>query len=243
MKRLILLAVVLAVGVAAAGWRGRFDEQFAASVAEAEWTPAALGPIAWYKGENDALTSAGAFSGTWNGMATYAAGKIGMAFDTSAQNTITTSLTLPAGALTFSAWVKQPSIANSEAICGAGYLAGGVAGSGMYMQPTKYGMQTRTGASVYSVDCDYGGGTGWSHLVGMRTGTQMMLFTNGVLASTLDCPVAPASVLPFEIGRRNYTSYEFTGQIDDVLIFDRALTPTEIKLLYDESVKRSGRAW
>ena len=33
MKRLILLAAVLAVGVAAAGWRGRFDEQFAAATA------------------------------------------------------------------------------------------------------------------------------------------------------------------------------------------------------------------
>jgi hypothetical protein len=39
MKRLILLAVVLAVGVAAAGWRGRFDEQFAAA-STAEWLPA-----------------------------------------------------------------------------------------------------------------------------------------------------------------------------------------------------------
>jgi hypothetical protein len=35
MKRLILLAVVLAVGVAAAGWRGRFDEQFAAATSTA----------------------------------------------------------------------------------------------------------------------------------------------------------------------------------------------------------------
>jgi len=31
MKRVILIAAVLAVGVAAAGWRGRFDEQFAAA--------------------------------------------------------------------------------------------------------------------------------------------------------------------------------------------------------------------
>ena len=31
MKRLILLAVVLAVGMSLAGWRGRFDEQFAAA--------------------------------------------------------------------------------------------------------------------------------------------------------------------------------------------------------------------
>ena len=31
MKRLILLAVVLSVGVSLAGWRGRFDEQFAAA--------------------------------------------------------------------------------------------------------------------------------------------------------------------------------------------------------------------
>ncbi len=31
MKRLILLSVVLSVGCAVAGWRGRFDEQFAAA--------------------------------------------------------------------------------------------------------------------------------------------------------------------------------------------------------------------
>jgi hypothetical protein len=35
MKRLILIAVVLSVGVAAAGWRGRFDEQFAAATSTA----------------------------------------------------------------------------------------------------------------------------------------------------------------------------------------------------------------
>ena len=32
MKRVILLAVVLSVGMSLAGWRGRFDEQFAAAV-------------------------------------------------------------------------------------------------------------------------------------------------------------------------------------------------------------------
>jgi hypothetical protein len=35
----------------------------------------------------------------------------------------------------------------------------------------------------------------------------------------------------------------FKGQIDDVLIFDRALTAEEIEKLYNESIKRNGAAW
>ncbi|MEI6574575.1 MAG: LamG domain-containing protein [Bacteroidota bacterium] len=62
----------------------------------------------------------------------------------------------------------------------------------------------------------------------------MNLYKNGVFQSTAICPYtdAVATNLPLIIGRDITTEY-FSGNLDDIGIWSRALTTAEIQLLSD----------
>ena len=75
----------------------------------------------------------------------------------------------------------------------------------------------------------------WTHLVGVGDGTRLYLYVNGVLAVG---PFTPAQYSPLStrarIGAGPQASLQnyFGGKIDDVRIYKRELTATEIKALY-----------
>ena len=79
----------------------------------------------------------------------------------------------------------------------------------------------------------------WTLLTGTYDGTTQCLYTNGVLAVT---NIVTDSGLVYytdetTIGWESASSYSYTrifnGVIDDVMIYNRALTATEIKLIYN----------
>lgn len=76
----------------------------------------------------------------------------------------------------------------------------------------------------------------WNHVVGVIDGTSMKLYLNGEMATSVDLTgTLLASDNPVHIGAQNYRKDQnFTGTIDDVRIYNRALTPAEIKILYHE---------
>jgi hypothetical protein len=75
----------------------------------------------------------------------------------------------------------------------------------------------------------------WNHIVGTWDGTTMHLYVNGVLSPSTDTytggPIA--QVYPFEIGRVGDNAYNINGKIDDVRVYNRALTQSEITELYN----------
>jgi hypothetical protein len=80
----------------------------------------------------------------------------------------------------------------------------------------------------------------WHHLVLQRQGSTVMSYQDGVLANTnasaSNASIANTAVLRF--GRSNFTSpYEgyYNGAIDDVRIYNRALSASEIQTLYNEA--------
>jgi arabinan endo-1,5-alpha-L-arabinosidase len=255
MKRLILLSVVLAVGFAAAGWRGRFDEQFAA--ATASWTPAELNPIAWYKGDGDALDAMGNYDGTWVGTEAYADGITGQAFDFDAESTnvhiYNPTLRLPVeNGFTVSTWINFP----------VAYVHGFMAISSQDHHSAKLGwvFMLDTLDEDTRISC-YLGGTKftsatipsftlgeWYNVILRYTPGKVEVVVNNLILLSVNVTLQMADV-PFRIRARGAntgvgaTDMNFKGQIDDVLIFDRALTATEIKKLYDESVLKNGAAW
>ena len=235
MKRaIILLAMLAAAGLAGA-------QMFAQLFGGETWTPASLNPIAWYKGENDATDSAGAYDGTWSGAAAYSTGIVGLAINLAGTKQIDTELYLPAGAVTLCAWAKMTTYKNYNKLVGAGYLAKAT-GFGIYGDATKWYAQNRIVDNIVAPDVEHNGTTNWVHIVGMRTGAAVVIYTNGVFAAQRTTAMAAESSHPMHIGGVVVGNY-MTGLIDDVLIFDRALSPTEVKKLYDETVKRNGRAW
>ncbi len=75
----------------------------------------------------------------------------------------------------------------------------------------------------------------WHHIVGTYDGTTIRLYEDGVEVGTgtPDNRILDYSTDPLTIGNYQPTaSYHFNGDLDDVRIYDRALTPSEITALY-----------
>ena len=78
----------------------------------------------------------------------------------------------------------------------------------------------------------------WYHTVGVWDGTEQIIYVNGVKANSTVPAGAPSSGNnnPIIIGKilagTSPAMYDFNGIIDDVRIYDRALSAEEIKLLY-----------
>jgi hypothetical protein len=77
----------------------------------------------------------------------------------------------------------------------------------------------------------------WYHLVGVRdtsAGT-LKLYVNGTLAGSTSSCVAPTATGNTVIGRAKYGGNQvdfWRGAIDQVHVYDRALTDTEVTQLY-----------
>ena len=77
----------------------------------------------------------------------------------------------------------------------------------------------------------------WEHYVGVYSGNTMTFYRNGVLQGTTSNTHTSVSqaVLPFWIGRGVSGDY-FTGSLDDIGIWNRAITPNEVAVLYQSAL-------
>jgi glucose/arabinose dehydrogenase/chitodextrinase len=70
----------------------------------------------------------------------------------------------------------------------------------------------------------------WTHVAGTYDGSTLHLYVNGVLvASQAQTGALQQSGLPLHIGGDTYSGEFFTGRIDEVRIYNRALSPSEIQ--------------
>jgi len=159
------------------------------------------------------------------------------------------------GAFSISVWMR-PDVLTFPDEEGSGYvhwLGKGTPGQHeyalrMYGLDNTDGRENRTSAYVFSSAGGLGAGsyvqeavtTGdWIHYVATfdMSADEIRWYKNGVLKDTdtfLTGPfaVTPANgTAPLRIGTRNFTSY-FQGALDDVLIYDRALTASEIQQIH-----------
>jgi hypothetical protein len=74
----------------------------------------------------------------------------------------------------------------------------------------------------------------WRHFVFTRSGNAYSLYLDGLLKQTFtdNSPQLPNST-GWVIGQNSSEPYDFTGQIDEIAIWSRALTQTEITALYN----------
>ncbi|MEU2026386.1 LamG-like jellyroll fold domain-containing protein [Streptomyces sp. NPDC016469] len=76
----------------------------------------------------------------------------------------------------------------------------------------------------------------WYHLVGVRSGDQIKLYVDGKLASTAAAGSADVSSGALSVGRAKWSGNNtdfWNGSVDQVQVYDKALTDQEVTALYD----------
>lgn len=139
---------------------------------------------------------------------------------------------------TFSVWVK-PSVDNP---IGSRLIWYGMAGNnGYWMQPNSSGdlnWVIRTSVTTYSVTASsVFQKDQWVHLTGTWDGgANMALYVNGALAaSRSDLSGTITLTWGVVIGNRDYSTEQVQAVYDDVWVYDRALSASEVQELYDLS--------
>ena len=198
------------------------------------------GLVGWWKGEGNANDQLGINIGAVNGGTTYVTGKVGQAFSfdgTTGYITVPSSSSLdPTVAASMDAWVyfnQLPSAANHIM-----HIAG-KSGSGTDLDlqaesDNKIHFYVAAGSSVTSVTTVQAGV--WYHVAATYTAnSQIKIYINGVLENTASISVMRGTNgYPFAIGASGYwPSRYFNGKIDEIRLFNSALTASQIQSIYN----------
>jgi len=83
----------------------------------------------------------------------------------------------------------------------------------------------------------------WYHVAVLADGANIKIYTNGLLAASSPSTAGAASTFPFNIGGNGIfdaTANFFPGQLDEIVVFHRALATNELATLYQAGVVPSG---
>jgi uncharacterized repeat protein (TIGR01451 family) len=217
------------------------------AVAPTSCTAVPSGAVTWYRAENNGVDSAGPNFATLTGGATYTTGKAGQAFSFDGLNDsvnapMSPSLQLTTGA-TVEFWMKgDPS--NALNTCCQGLVATDmyaveIAGGGIH-----WGLSTDNGATQpFPSSGQVAISTNqWHHIAGTYDGSTIALYIDGALASStahtgtissnsgflsIGSEDGRTGTCPACVGTRYYK-----GLIDEVTIYDRALSAAEIQAIF-----------
>ena len=212
-------------------------------------TPPPAGLVSWWPGDNNPFDVADNNDGTLQMGAGFAAGLVGPAFSFDGSDDfvkVPDSANLEPPSFTVEAWIKTSGIAsdftnfnrivvklNGEgrqaySLAVGGSTGGGVSGHAELRMQESGG---NTDLAVSTTDVNDGI---WHHVAGTFDGTNLRIYVDGILENT----VAKAFNVPFYsnpgdlfIGSFNGSIQFFHGVIDEVEIFNRALSQAEIQAI------------
>jgi hypothetical protein len=211
------------------------------------------GLVSWWPGDGDANDVVDGNHGTLVGGAAFASGEVGQAF--SFDGTVGTRVAGPAdsagsnlditGAFTLDAWVDftavNGTVNNAPIVAKWGTTSLGTAGYGIFMDSSgrpAVGVGTDDGWHRLWVVSPSSLSSGFHHVAGVFTGSEVRVYVDGDLEVShgFDGPV-PVNDIPVLIGGYDpsLTSAWGTldGLIDEVDVFNRALSEAEIQAIYD----------
>jgi hypothetical protein len=204
--------------------------------------PAPAGMIAWWKGEGDAKDSQGNHDGTNNG-ATFTPGEVGNAFTfngTNASVSIPDSLdwNFGTGDFTFDFWENSSSTTREHALSfepnqDVNNLEFDFNDNfGLWLYWNSGGGPVGTNAIQVGNVGDYTNGL-WHHFALTRSGSTFTLYIDGTNVGT----ATDAESINLSGGNSNFIgavlgSHLWNGQIDEVEVYNRALTSTEVASIF-----------
>jgi len=201
--------------------------------------------VAYYK-MNDATDETGSYDGTATNVNFNVAGKFGNAgeFNGSSSKITNTNQVIPNGATSFSFWYNPSGATSVQYIIGSGVATASKGISVAYTGSTgTFGVVILKG--VTALAANFSGTTAYSntdwHNVsviwdGTTTSNAVKIYVNGSLEAEGTSNTSSASIgayTTFGIGGVNGGGYA-KGKIDQVRIFDRAITANEVTTLYNE---------
>jgi hypothetical protein len=130
--------------------------------------------------------------------------------------------------VTVSSWVKVDVMENWHNFVANSWGADDPAGWLLYASANGpvFGLWNSTGQKNASVTMDLT--DGWHHVVGVYDGSQVKTYVDGVLRSSLN-----ASSITLETSANLTIGGSTDGFVDDVRIYNYALTPLQIKEIYN----------
>jgi hypothetical protein len=207
-------------------------------------TPASSGLVSWWPADGNADDAIGGNNGTLAGNVTFAAGKVGQAFEfngTDGYVQVGGSYSLT-GARTIETWVFP----STNTDYGLPIIVGGPNGAGDY-----FGIAGTSGdcnVSQYNLYIDhfgtpcYNGGIAvtpntWNHVAMVYDGTELQFFVNGVPGPVISGTLYDYDLNTCTIGGNlidgSTTKPLFSGLIDEMSVYNRALTTNEIVSIYN----------
>jgi hypothetical protein len=193
------------------------------------------GLISWWTGDNTASDRVGISHGTLQNGCSYGAGKVGQAFSfdgvddfVEISNSDAFSFS-PASPMSVSLWAYRTGTATIMHLIGK--RAG--CGSGINYQ------MAFDGSGLL-----FGGDNGWVftgiqmpmntwlQLTATFDGSTFRFYTNGLLVATGSGTLGSTNTTPLRIGKSGDCGGTFAGMLDEVTIYNRALTSNEIQAIY-----------
>ncbi len=180
-------------------------------------------------------------NGTLTNGPTPAIGKLGQAlsFNGTSQYVTTSTLTgYSGGQITFSAWFKPSVVDGTQNIVldgnGDGHIRIEINATNNIDIGVGDGGGWSLSANFVSTSYTVSAGT-WYNVVGLWDGTYIKLYVNGAFVGKIAWGGTPSSMSGVTIGDYSIThgTYNFPGTLDDVRIYNRALSASEVKQLYN----------
>ncbi|VGO16683.1 Bacillopeptidase F [Pontiella desulfatans] len=206
------------------------------------------GIVAWWPGDGNADNLVGTNHGTLYNGATNLQGIVAEAFSFDGANDYfaapDSSLYSPHvgadGEMTVMGWIKVPSLPSSE----RPFIAKGTSGAweyALYLKndgSVRFSIWTLSGSGYAAASGGSVAPNQWHHVVGtLRKGQFARIYLDGVLVGedTTFSGNTGDGTAPFYIGRRG-DGYYFPGLVDEVMLFDTALSSNEIASVYAAGV-------
>jgi hypothetical protein len=205
--------------------------------------PAATGLVAWWRGEGNALDSAAENNGTLLNGVGFAIGKVGQAFSFNGAGQIVqvpdAPFLNPTSALTLEGWINVTAYSLNDAIAVAGkdnpyggrqYMIGMANVDGQWVFRAHVGvfngLEWFNGSTALETNT-------WYHVAMTYDGNYLRLYVNGIpdgnLAVTGRVVTSSEAML---IGGSVPGPWDFNGQIDELSLYEVALSESEVQSIY-----------
>ena len=191
--------------------------------------------VSWWPAEGDANDIQDGNDGTFNGTPAYGSGEVGQAFSFNgidAYVEVPDNASLNPTAVTVDAWINPSDVSGNHDI--------------VFKGNHEYLMQLRNGTILFGSKDGTGNYTEfqgslnvpantWSHVAITHDGATRRIYVNGVLDPVTQSQTGlfTGDTDTLKIGRHFFAIDFFNGLIDEVEVFNRALSPAEIASIYN----------